>query len=582
VSRKLLNKNILISLIQFPFYFSTSTHFPSLSMKKIRVMLASLLMSVTLASIVTSCKKDFETLNEDGTVNAAAVIQVGNPAGAPGAVTNITVNTTWTNTNTYVLNGYVRVVAPATLTIQEGTVIQGDRATRGTLIIERGAKIQAVGLPNQPIVFTSEFAAGARNAGDWGGVIICGNASINVAGQGNTAPFPALPANTNRVEGLIYTTDANVGIYGTLNNSCSPIAADAENSGTLQYVRIEYAGIVQSLDNESNGLTLAGVGNGTTIDHVQVSFSNDDGFEWFGGTVNAKYLFSYRNRDDDFDTDFGYQGEVQFGWVLRDPAFADNNKTAFTGVAVAGSGSNGFESDNNNVSGGNTACPRTQPIFSNITIIGPDRPIGANPVAAGTDAPYTANTYSAGYTAFANGGFGALIRRNSLQSLYNSVVIGWPKSEYNFLTPTASFSTTGTYTLNSLTTARNTTLAWRNDLAGRTGWTPNPALAFLNAPLVNRDLGSANLATTLGLSAAAWSLTAPNPRPLTGSVLLPTSSANGSNPAALAALPNSQGGANGTFTAANFRGAFDTAGTGWGNISGAAGSSWVRYFNYGG
>lgn len=552
-------------------------------MKNLRVMIASLFLVATTASVMTSCKDETKEIQSDGAVNAAAVVQVGNPLGAAGAVTNITTNTTWTNTNTYVLNGYVRVVAPAVLTIQSGTTIQGDRATRGTLIVERGAQIQAVGTAASPIVFTSEFAAGSRNAGDWGGIIICGNASVNVAGQGNTAPFPALPANTNRVEGLIYTTDANVGIYGTLNNSGSPIAADSENSGTLQFVRIEYAGVIQTNDNETNGLTLAGVGNGTTLDHIEVAFSNDDAFEWFGGTVNAKYLFSYRNRDDDFDTDFGYQGEVQFGWALRDPAFADNNKTSFTGVAVAGSGSNGFESDNNNTpSGGSTGNPRTQAVFTNMTIIGPDRPTGANPAEAGVDAPYTAGTYSAGYGAsFANGGYGALIRRNSLLGLYNSVVIGWPKAQYDFASPVATFSSTGTFTLNSLTTARNNTLSYRSDVAGRTSWIPNPSLAFLTAGLVNRVLANDSL-TVIGspvkpvLPAAAWVLTSPNPRPAAGSVLLPTADANGSTPAALATLPNTQGGANGTYVTANFRGAFDSAATGW-----SFGTAWLRYANYG-
>lgn len=534
-------------------------------------MIASLFMVATTASVMTSCKDETKEIKNDGAVSAAAVIQVGNPAGAPGAVTTINANTTWTNTNTYVINGYVQVVAPATLTIQPGTTIQGDRATRGTLIIAAGGKINATGTATSPIVFTSEFAAGSRKPGDWGGVIILGNANINVGGLGNgtgAAAFPAgsLPATKNRVEGLIYTTDANIGIYGTLNST----ASNAENSGVFKYTRIEYAGVVQTPDNETNGLTMAGVGNGTTIDHVEVAYSNDDAFEWFGGTVNAKYLFSYRNRDDDFDTDFGYQGEVQFGWALRDPALGDNDKADFTGATILGSGSNGFESDNNNVAGGNTNNPRTQPVFVNMTITGPDKPSGANPAIAGQAAAYTPNTYSFGYTGYSGGGFGAFIRRQSLQSLYNSVVVGWPKAQYNFVTPVASFSTTGTFTLNSLTTARNSTVTHRSDFAGRSSWSPDPALAFLAPALVNSALSSTNLQTTLGVNATFWNLLTPNGRPLAGSVLL-------TNPAlATASLPNTQGGANGTFIAANYRGAFDSAGTGW-----DLGTAWLRYFNYG-
>ena len=133
---------------------------------------------------------------------------------------------------------------------------------------------------------------------------------------------------------------------------------DADNSGILKYVRIEFPGIAFQPDKEINGLTLGGVGSGPNVDNMQVSYSGDDSYEWFGGTVNARHLIAFRGWDDDFDTDYGYRGMVQFAVSLRDPDVAD-----------AGSGSNGFESDNDG--NGTTDAPFTSPVFSNISMFGP-------------------------------------------------------------------------------------------------------------------------------------------------------------------------------------------------------------------
>jgi hypothetical protein len=254
----------------------------------------------------------------------------------------ITTNTNWTNDNIYLLDGWVYVRSGATLTIEPGTVIKGDSETKGSLIIERGAMIIADGTPEQPIVFTSQKPAGQRSYGDWGGLILCGRATVNTpenAGAG-TAAGEAV------IEGGVGS------IYGGGSNP-----NDDDNSGIVRYVRLEFGGIPFQPNSEINGLTCGGVGRGTIIDHVQVSYSGDDGFEWFGGTVNATNLISYNNWDDDFDTDFGFRGNVQFGLVVRDPNIADQ------------SGSNGFESDNDGQGTGNT--PITQPVFSNITVVGP-------------------------------------------------------------------------------------------------------------------------------------------------------------------------------------------------------------------
>src|ERR1043165_2767784 len=266
---------------------------------------------------------------------------------------NISVNTTWTSGNVYLLQGPIYVKAGATLTIQPGTIIMGDKASTGAgLLITKGSKIMAQGTAAQPIVFTSNQAAGARAIGDWGGVILMGKAGNNQ------------PGGIANIEGLAPTTDTEFG------GGASPDEND--NSGVMQYVRIEWAGYVYAPNKEINGLTLGSVGSGTTIDHIQVSFCNDDGFEWFGGTVNCRYLVSYRNLDDDFDTDFGFRGHIQFALSVRDPLIAD---------ARAVSPSEGFESDNDAT--GSTATPQTAAQFSNITLIGPYRGNTASTIATG-------------------------------------------------------------------------------------------------------------------------------------------------------------------------------------------------------
>ena len=305
--------------------------------------------------------------------------------GTSDPTAGITTNTTWTANNKYLLKGFVYVTSGATLTIEPGTIILGDKDTKGALIIEPGAKIMAMGTAAKPIVFTSSQPKGSRNYGDWGGVIITGNAPVNTT------------TGRQLAEGGVKTN------YGGTNA--------ADNSGVFQYVRIEFAGVAFTPNNEVNGLTLGGVGSGTTIDHVQVSYSGDDSFEWFGGTVNAKYLVSLRCFDDDFDTDLGFVGKVQYGVSLRDPLQADQ------------SGSKAFESDNDDKA--STNQPQTAPVFSNMTLVGPV----LNP---------SAPNYSPQYTA------GVHIRRNSALSLFNSVIMGYPTNLLIDGNPTATNIAAGT------------------------------------------------------------------------------------------------------------------------------------------
>lgn len=279
----------------------------------------------------------------------------------------LTTSTTWTANNVYLIKGFYYVRSGATLTIEPGTVIRGDKDTKGSLIIERGAKLMAVGTLNQPIVFTSDFTPGNRGYGDWGGVILCGKGQINPAG--GTAIIEGGPTSE----------------YGGSD--------DADNSGSLKFVRIEFPGIPFVPDKEINGLTLGGVGSGTTLDYIQVSYSGDDSYEWFGGKVNAKHLIAYRGWDDDFDTDFGFRGMLQFLVSLRDPAIAD-----------PGSGSNSFESDNDGT--GSTNTPITQPIFSNVSSFGPQSTLGLS-----VNSNYKRAMH---------------LRRNCRTTVYNSVFAGWP------------------------------------------------------------------------------------------------------------------------------------------------------------
>ena len=341
----------------------------------------------------------------------------------------ITTNTTWTTGTRYKLSGFVNVNAGATLTIQPGVIIFGELATKGSLIINRGARIEAVGTAANPIVFTSEFAPGARNNGDWGGVIIAGRASVNV------------PNGEAVLEGGTNTT------YG---GGASP--DDNDNSGTLTYVRIEYAGIAFTPNNEINCLTLGAVGRATTIDYVQCSYGGDDSYEPFGGTVNLRHMVGYAQVDDIFDGDNGWRGYVQFGLGVSNPDIAD-----------AQSGSNGIEHDND--ANGSTATPLTRPIFSNVTILGPrtQRPVDAiNP----------------------NFRRGAHIRRNARTNLFNSVILGFTPGI--LLDGALTNGATGTELLIQNTLVTGGVI----DNLGASGVDSGAALAFFNGQPGNQVLAS--------------------------------------------------------------------------------------------
>jgi hypothetical protein len=296
---------------------------------------------------------------------------------------NITTNMTLDADEKYLIRGKVYVQAPATLTIPAGTVLFGEKDSDGALIINRGAKIDARGTAENPIIMTSQAPKGFRNRGDWGGVVLLG---YDYNSNGVSAA----------IEGISSTGEN--GVYG-------PAAAAAvtdDNSGFMQYVRIEYAGIALALDNELNSLTMGSVGSGTTIDHIMISYANDDAYEWFGGSVNHKYLIAYSTNDDDFDTDRGYIGKVQFGLVVRENGIADV------------SGSKAWESSSNSLASPNTyggVSRHSMPVFSNITVMGP-RLFGP------------ANNTSSNYKAALE------INSNSAIKIHNSIITGFVHPAY--------------------------------------------------------------------------------------------------------------------------------------------------------
>lgn len=348
------------------------------------------------------------------------------PAPTTTISSNITSSTTWSSSNTYLLVGNISVTPGNTLTIQPGTVIRGDKNSKACLIITAGAKINAQGTVTQPIIFTSNEnpSGNGRAPADWGGIIILGNGIINTA-----CPTCGSNPRTNYIEG--FATNFPEILYGGNNNN--------ENSGVLSYARIEFAGVALSStpNSELNSLTMGGVGSATKIDHIQCSFGGDDAFEFFGGAVDGKYLVAFRGLDDDFDTDFGHAGRVQFGLSVRDKDISD----------LPGD-SNGFESDN--FSPGIGRLPITKTIFSNMTMIGPKR---------------DGNTVLPSNEKFERGIF---TRRNTAISVYNSIIVGWEKG-WHVSGATTFDNYNGTPSVDSLGAVKNTIISTGIKFVGDAG-----------------------------------------------------------------------------------------------------------------
>ena len=269
---------------------------------------------------------------------------------------------TMTKDKWYELSGLIHVLNGATLTIEPGTCIRGSLSNLGGLIITQGAKIMAISDRFHPIVMTSQKPVGSRVRGDWAGLLILGKSINN--NPGGQRIFEALPADP-------------LALYG---GGVNPNEAD--NSGSIRYMRVEFAGYNYLPDQEINGVTFGAVGSGSHFDYMQSSFANDDAYEWFGGTCSHKYLISYAETDDQFDMDEGYHGNLQYLLGVR--------SAGLTETSPAGA-CNGLEHDNNTNLGTSSAVnpnitaplPTTAPTISNMTLVGPQHP-GANKSALNT------------------------------------------------------------------------------------------------------------------------------------------------------------------------------------------------------
>jgi hypothetical protein len=315
----------------------------------------------------------------------------------------------------YTLEGFVLVRAPATLTIEAGTRILGDYENVGSsLFILRGAKIRAMGTADDPIVFTSERPEGQRQPGDWGGLIIIGNARINRAHP------VVLEGTENFSEDINYSGGTD----------------DADDSGELHYVRVEFAGYATADGAELNSFTFAAVGSGTRMDHLQSMSGLDDSFEWFGGGADAKYLVSYEAGDDHFDMSEGFFGRLQYLIAYQSKVLEPR-----TGAGTTAPDPQGIENDGCQAAGctnGQDSQPFTLPMVANFTLIG----TGPGVVDA------------------TSGGYGMVLRRGTGGIYVNGVVARWPKAALSIRdqASTGARITAGQLTVQNVLASDNPTL----------------------------------------------------------------------------------------------------------------------------
>ena len=472
--------------------------------------------------------------NAGGTGGYSSVATIATGVQAATVTGDITANRTFYKDTVYTLKGYIKVKNGATLTIQPGTKIVGDLATPGSsLWILRGAKIDAQGTATEPIVFTSANAPGSRRPGDWGGLIIIGNGVINRTGA------------TILTEG---------GAAGVAENYAGG-SDNADNSGTLRYVRIEFAGydISNGAGQELNSLSSYAVGSRTRYEYIQTMSGLDDSFEFWGGAVDGRYLVSYESGDDHYDWTEGFQGRLQFIIALQtqrlDPA---------PGTGVFSSDPRGFEGDGcdplpnsgcfvNNTTGGGgdagTSAPYSRPVFGNFTIIGPGQ-LGGFP----TD------------------GNGAVLRRGTAATMVNGIIARWPGVGIQMRDAfTDSLRLRDSLNIANVILAENGPLASPTNYDGD-GKDTDPQLSegsrrFAQAAKFatqNHRVGTqaAALITSLNVAGLDWTpkATANQPDPTTGgSQVVPAKLG-----ARVAGYPYSGGWANTTYV-----GAADPAGTKW-------------------
>lgn len=406
----------------------------------------------TTVVFIAACKKDnFNQQEKELIVSGSS---------APDTLAGeITVNTT-VNKTTF-LDGLVYVKPGVTLTVLPGVTIIGAngpiipdtvnlRNNKGTLCVEKGGKLIANGTASQPIIWTSQQAAGSRHYGDWGGVVFYGKAPIHRANGANNGLFEAFdfkPDERNRYGG----TDS------------------LDNSGSVTYNRFEFGGgVIYQINKEVNGFTMCGVGAGTTFHHNEIAWAGDDGMEFFGGTVNIHHVLVYQPHDDNFDFDEGYHGSQQFT-IAYQTANNDN------------SGSHFIESDND--ASATNVGPHTNAFIANATFIGPTV---ADNSPGGSDGFYFDG--------------GLQIRRNSRLTFVNSIIaaqkqpflfVGSPTTG-NLFSAVPSLSDSIVIAYNVIQTDDQSKAAVRSTIEGN----PVPLALTNDATMVAR-LGSAQNALTL-------------------------------------------------------------------------------------
>lgn len=430
---------------------------------------------MTRIAIFTSLLVAAAACGDDGTTSnnpPADAPPGGGDAGSAGSniVTvndDITTNTTWTADKIYVIPRltYRFVKNNATLTIEPGTVVQGNQGS--VLVVTRGSKIMANGTAAQPIVLTTTQPSGQKTAGFWGGLLVLGYAPIN------TNKDPVDPTKSkDEATFEAFTSAIPEGVFGGTDPH--------DSSGVLKYVRIEFAGFNFVADREFNNLTLCGVGDGTTIDFVQVHGGSDDGVEFFGGTVNVKHLVSSQNQDDGFDTDNGWRGKAQFVIVQN-----------ISHPPTLPEASNGYESDNHADPATTYVLePRTEPTVYNVTLIGDH-----------------------GYTGTKS--FAAVFRRGTAGHYFDHIWYGFPQGP--------EFRDAETQKQLDAVPARleiKYSMFFNNDATATNMPTPqDPTIDIVEANYITADNHDV-MNTDPGLPAAALSKTAPDFKPVAGAAAL--------------------------------------------------------------
>jgi hypothetical protein len=424
----------------------------------------------------------------------------------------ITTSRTLSADSVYTLSGYVKVQSGATLTIPAGTTIVGDTTQPGSsLWILRGAKIDAQGTATDPIIFTSARSPGNRKPGDWGGIIIIGNGIINRTGT----PILTEGGAAGQAENYAGGTDNN------------------DNSGTLRYVRIEFAGYdISGAGQELNSLSSYAVGRGTTYEYIQTMSGLDDSFEWWGGAVDGRYLVSYESGDDHYDWTEGYQGRNQF--LI---AFQSVKLVPAPGTGSFSADPRGFEGDGCDpavsgctLTGSSGSTPFSMPVFANFTLIG----TGQNP-----DIPADGN--------------GAVLRRGTGGTLFNGILGRWKGIAIDVRdTLTANNIVVDSLNFANLVLAQNgfnfdTAGANFGDSATVTTASNNSIHPFASTVLVDTLLGINVTATSLD-----WTPKAGSPAASGGSTFVPSKFANRTAGYFGAAMPQT-----------TYIGAADPAGTKW-------------------